>query len=210
MASMRTCVYVDGFNLYYGCLRGTAYKWLNLVELCKALLPQNEILTIKYCTAQVSALPHDPGAPMRQQMYFRALKTLPEVKIILGHFLSHDVRMPLARPQGGRTHEYVTKREEKGSDVNLAVHLVADAFQDKYDVGVLVTNDSDLKEAARVVKSVIGKKVGVLNPHQRRASRALSNEADFVKTIRPSVLPGCQFPDELTDKVGVFRKPADW
>ena len=31
--SMRTVVYVDGFNLYYGALKGTSWKWLDLVAL---------------------------------------------------------------------------------------------------------------------------------------------------------------------------------
>tara|TARA_R110002072_G_scaffold29206_4_gene92759 strand:- start:564 stop:863 length:300 start_codon:yes stop_codon:yes gene_type:complete len=34
---MRTCVYVDGFNLYYGALKRTPYKWLDLAALMAAL-----------------------------------------------------------------------------------------------------------------------------------------------------------------------------
>ena len=34
----RTIVYIDGFNLYYGLLRGTFAKWLDLVAFSKALL----------------------------------------------------------------------------------------------------------------------------------------------------------------------------
>jgi 6-hydroxy-3-succinoylpyridine 3-monooxygenase len=30
---LRTRVYVDGYNLYYGCLKGTPYKWLDLLKL---------------------------------------------------------------------------------------------------------------------------------------------------------------------------------
>ncbi len=45
---MRTHVYVDGFNLYYGCLKGTSYKWLDLEALCRHLLPQNQVQRIRY------------------------------------------------------------------------------------------------------------------------------------------------------------------
>ena len=82
---MKTIVYVDGFNLYYGSLRGTPCKWLNLQRLGELLLPQNGIIAIKYFTAKVSARPHDPDQPIRQQTYLRALHTLPNVEIMFGH-----------------------------------------------------------------------------------------------------------------------------
>lgn len=48
---MKTIVYVDGFNLYYGCLKGTAHKWLDLAQLCRHVLPRNEVTRIKYFRA---------------------------------------------------------------------------------------------------------------------------------------------------------------
>jgi hypothetical protein len=57
-------VYVDGFNLYYGALKGTPYKWLDIRKLCELLLPNNHINQIKYFTAMVSARPHDPDQPV--------------------------------------------------------------------------------------------------------------------------------------------------
>lgn len=73
---MRTHVYVDGYNLYFGSLKGTPHKWLNQRALCSALMPQNDIRAIRYFTAQVSGTPHDPDQPNRQQTYFRALQPL--------------------------------------------------------------------------------------------------------------------------------------
>ena len=88
---MRTHVYVDGYNLYYGCLKRTPHKWLNIHTLCSTLMPRNDIRAIRYFTAQVSGTPHDPDQPTRQQTYFRALRTVPQVSIHLGHFLTHEV-----------------------------------------------------------------------------------------------------------------------
>jgi hypothetical protein len=68
-----TNVYVDGFNLYYGSLRGTSYKWLDLGSLCNKLLPDNQIHRIRYFTARVKAWPDNPGAPDRQQAYLAGL-----------------------------------------------------------------------------------------------------------------------------------------
>ena len=93
---MATNVYIDGFNLYYGALKGTPYRWVNLVALCRLTLPRDRINRIRYFTARLTSLPHNPGQPARQQIYLRALATLPEVEVYFGQFLSHVVKMPLA------------------------------------------------------------------------------------------------------------------
>jgi len=87
-------VYVDGFNLYYGAVKGTPYKWLDISRMVQLLLPRNQVLKIKYFTAKVHSRPQDPAQPLRQQIYLRALRTIPNLEIILGHFLSHEVLMP--------------------------------------------------------------------------------------------------------------------
>src|SRR6266540_1106730 len=106
---MATNVYVDAFNLYYGCLKGTPYRWLDLGTLSTRLLPKDPINRIRYFTATVSARPDNPDAPQRQQVYLRALETVPGLSIHYGHYLSHLTRMPLARPHrgGARTVEVV-------------------------------------------------------------------------------------------------------
>ena len=124
---MKTIVYVDGFNLYYGALKGTPYRWLNLQMLCQLLLPQHQVVAIKYFTAKVSARPHDPGQPTRQQTYLRALQTIPHLQIIYGHFLAHEISMPQASNPNRQVK--VIKTEEKGSDVNIATHLVNDGHK---------------------------------------------------------------------------------
>ena len=209
-ASMKTYVYVDAFNLYFGCVKNTPYKWLDLSKLCAILLPQHQIERIKYFTAYVKALPNNPDAPRRQQTYIRALQTLSHLEIVYGHFLSHNVRMPLAHPIVGqpRTVE-VLKTEEKGSDVNLAVQLLHDAYQNRYESAVVISGDSDLLSAVQIVKNELGKPVGVLNP-QKRPSRMLQQHATFYKHIRPGVLAGSQFPRVLKDQHGTFNKPSEW
>ena len=78
---MRTRVYVDGFNLYYGALKGTPFKWLDPVRLSALLLPREHAIDrLRYFTARVSGK-LDPRAPARQQNYLKALSTLPEIDI---------------------------------------------------------------------------------------------------------------------------------
>jgi hypothetical protein len=207
---LRTNVYVDGFNLYYGALRKTPFRWVNLNTLFQLLLPNNTIQDIKYFTALVAARPNDLTQPQRQQLYLRALATLPNVSVQLGHFLVHEVMMALVVPPGQpQQFVKVIKTEEKGSDVNLATQLLHDAHMNRFDVAVVVSNDSDLLGPIKIVRNELNKKVGVLNP-QKHPSRAILPHIDFIKQIRAGALQASLFPDQLSDRHGMFTKPQGW
>ena len=119
---MRTIVYVDGFNLYYGSLKGTPFKWLDLAEYFRKTLPKEKRPGhLSGRAAKVSPLPNDPDAPKRQDVYLRALRAHSgaAMEIIEGHFLIKNKRAPL-KADPSRIVEII-QAEEKGSDVNLAV-----------------------------------------------------------------------------------------
>jgi hypothetical protein len=196
---MRTYVYIDGSNLYYGSLRGTTFKWLNPQELYSRLLPQHRINHIKYFTAHVSARPGDPDQPTTQRADLRALRTLPHLDIILGHFLSSNVHMSSTYPpfHGPKTAQ-VIKTEEKGSDVNIAAHLLSDGFQGLYETAVLITNDSDLREPVGMVREQLQLPVDIISPY-KKPSRVLAQHATFITTIRTGVLTNSQVRKPLTD-----------
>lgn len=208
---MKTLVYVDAFNLYYGAVKDTQYKWLDISALCRAMLrPENAIVGIKYFTAKVQPRPSDPDQPTRQQVYFRALRTIPNLQIVYGHYLSHVVWMPLANPVSGqKPFAQVVKTEEKGSDVNLASHMLVDAADNAFDCAVIISGDSDLKTPVQMVQSRFHKTVGVLNP-QKIKCRALETTARFYKHVREPALAASQFPAVLTDGLGTFHKPPSW
>lgn len=205
---MKINVYIDGFNLYYGSLKNTPYKWLNLLTMSQLLFPRDEINKVKYFTARVSARPHDPDQPNRQQTFFRALLTEPNIEIIEGRFLTKPTSMPLANSKPQKFVQ-VIKTEEKGSDVNLAVHLLHDGYNKDYEMAVMVTNDSDLLEPMRIVQQELRMPVGVVNP-QPHPSFHLKQQATFMKTLRKGVLGASQFPGVLTDANGTFHKPPTW
>ncbi|MCA1622487.1 MAG: NYN domain-containing protein [Acidobacteria bacterium] len=205
---MKINVYVDGFNLYYGAIKRTPYRWLDLLTMCRLLFPNDQINKIKYFTARVSARPSDPDQPIRQATYWRALQTIPNLSIIEGSFLVKPVMMPIANTNPQR-YERVIKTEEKGSDVNLAVHLLNDAYKKDYELAVIVTNDSDLLEPMRIVKQELNLPVGLVNPH-KNPSFDLRKHATFIKQLRKGVLQNSQFPITLTDQNGTFHKPATW
>ena len=209
-ATMRTFVYMDGFNLYYGALKGTPWKWLDLPALLATVLqPHHDIPTVKYFTAPVSGAPADRSKPQRQDVYLRALRRYRrEVEVYFGHCLSHKVRTPLAQPAGSERTAEVIRTQEKGSGVNLAVHLLNDGWLDAYDCAVVVSNDSDIAEAVRLVRRHHGKLIGLVTPGTGRPSRQLMVHADFARHIRPNALRGSQLPDPIPG--ANIRKPARW
>lgn len=209
---MRTNVYIDGFNFYYGCVKDkdTPYKWLDFSRLLAKLLPPNEILVTKYFTARVEGRDGDPDQPTRQETYLRALRTLSNFQIIFGQFLTNEVSLPRADGSGFAR---VLRTEEKGSDVNLATHLVHDAHTAGIECVVVVSNDSDLAEPIRLVGEDLGLVVGVISPTfrpGRHASRQLMAHAHFVKRVREGVLRDSQFPDPVAGPTGPIFKPASW
>jgi uncharacterized LabA/DUF88 family protein len=213
----RTAVYVDAFNLYFGCLKGTPYKWLNLLEFARLTypLPRNEICLVRYFTARVKARPNDPMQPIRQNTYLRALETIPNLSIHEGHYLeTHPVMRLLNPPTHGSPFVQVIKTEEKGSDVNLAAHMLVDGFRDRYDVAVVLSNDSDLVEPIRLVRNELQKRVLVLFPCSlpgRKSSIELKRAASRADQVQPALLQQSQFPDQVIDSQGrTITKPTGW
>lgn len=225
---MRTNVYIDGFNLFYGCLKGSPYKWLNLEALFDTLLPRNQIQRIRYFTARVESRPPDPDQPTRQATYLRALATLPRVEVHFGSFLTSVIKAPLVqsnpdgsamwannkpmvqrRPNGGVVMDWVYKSEEKGSDVNLAAHLLRDAFKGDCESAVIVSNDSDLLTPISMAKTDCGLKIGLILPRQH-GSVELRRLSDFQKDIRKHQLLSAQFPPVFNDGAGTILRPAGW
>lgn len=226
---MDTHVYIDGFNLFYGLLKGGPYKWLELEKFCDQLLPKNTVRKICYFTAKVDARPHDPDQPTRQLAYLQALTTLPRVEVHLGSFMSSVVSQAAvdADPITGRwlrqgskpritldeagnpTKVWVLKSEEKGSDVNLAAHLLRDAYNKRCACAVIVSNDSDLLTPIRMAKADCGLIIGLVPP-RAKGSIALKTLADFKIDVRTHILAQSQFPGEVTTATGMVHKPVDW
>src|SRR5437870_4182308 len=117
----RTIIYIDGFNFYYGALKNTKFKWLDLQTL---------------------------------------------------------------------------------------FHKLLDACHNRYDCAVLVSNDSDIAEALKFVKTEHKKKIGLIIPGHRYKSKVLMKYKDFIKEIRHSVLADSQLPNPIPG-TNIY-KPASW
>ena len=233
---MRTIVYVDGFNLYYA-IRYTQHRWLNPLALCQTLLPNDQILELKYFTAPIKSQPDDPNAKDRQAVYLRALSSLaPTVSVHVGRFLRNKNRMPLTwRPKNrferwalsralkdpkksdksrwDLSHDQGLANEEKGSDVNLASHLLIDGFNGGHDLAVVVVERGDLEFPVDYVRTNLRIPVAILDAHPHRNKKLAPDvmpPGSFDKRIRGGPLGASQFPLQMADAKGSFSRPAGW
>lgn len=219
---MRTSIYIDGFNFYYGAVAGTPYRWINVVELCRRLLPGNEVTKVRYFTALVKDTRSDRTKSVRQQTFIRALETLPEIEVTYGSFLANVRRIPLARaqttpasPDSSRCNLVALRApsscaQRRGDPMSTATMLVADAFQGAFEAAAVLSTDSDLALPIELVRRELGLPVGVLFP-KRRYSVELDKVAAFKRTFDDRLLRQCQLPEKIRDEQGrTITKPAGW
>lgn len=209
-------IYVDGLNLYRQKLEfHPDSKWLDLLRLSELLLPTHDIVRVRYFAAKVKPGVNDPNMPVRQMIYWRALRTLgPRLSIHEGQMRA-DRRNMLAvprqfHPDGSPVLHKVLKIEEKGSDVSLASHMVLDAATRPSDVHVLVSSDSDFVPPLSILKNELGVATGIFSPIESPSASLLATGPLIVKTIRKSNLVASQFSPRLTDAIGEFVRPAAW
>ena len=196
--------YIDGFNLYYG-LRASGWKrfyWLNLQELSRNLLASGQTLVeTKYFTAKVKS---PPDKRRRQTTYLEALGTLTGLHIYYGHYLTGETIC------WNCSHKFAT-HHEKMTDVNIATELLTDAFQNRFDVAILVSADSDLVGPIRRVKSLFPSKRVVVAFPPKRHSAALKRYADGNLHISRSILAKSVFPNKVAKPDGfVLKRPRQW
>lgn len=232
-SSLRTAVYIDGYNLYYGRLRGTPFKWLDVVQLFDSLLvhrDQNERLErVHFFTAPALAnfASHGQSSGEAQSAYHRALQTLhgDRIELIYGkHTFDKDgALLPVyvaGQPYDRNSRVRVWKLEEKQTDVNLAIRMYRDVCKSRYDRVIVVSNDSDVEPALRAIRDdfphiMIGV-VATIRPPQagntaRRPSGSLSNIADWtLSSISDEQLHNAQLPKVVPTRKKAIRKPTHW
>ena len=222
------------------CGRGTpGWRWLDIRKLAHLTCSRNtlwekpEVKRVVYCTAPIKG---SPSARKDQATYIRALESSHSVDIVeYGNFVERVNRGPLAtigskgQPQlvhpsqlrlygdtpgmkvmSDRVMVSYLKREEKGSDVNVASHLLVDVYEGRIDAALVVSNDSDLEFAVKMARTKIP--VGVVNPTKARLVGKLAARSDFGagKHFSKQLTSAHFTQNQLPDPAGSFRKPVDW
>ncbi len=204
MGLKRVIGYVDGFNLYYGlrAARMLAYRWLNIRFLCEAILPPTHRLElVRYFTTMVKG---DPDKSSRQAVFIDALRTLSGIQFDFGHFLSKPVKCRSCGCQWA-------KQEEKKTDVNIAVRLLEDAIDDKFDKALIISGDSDLVPAIEAIHNRYSDKQIVLASPPKRVSRELRKVADERFVISISNIRSSLFPNPVVNDEGIeLWAPEGW
>ncbi|MCX6440551.1 MAG: NYN domain-containing protein [Actinobacteria bacterium] len=207
-------IYVDGFNLYRRALINTPYKWLDLPKFLDSLLQEYEIKQIKYFTARITPKPHDKSAHIKQNTYIRALETDSRIQIHYGKFQNQDKMMPVAPWEYDEFGQPIKRRvrvqQEKGSDVNLATNLVFDVLKERADTYLIVTNDSDQVGPLKKLSAETNALLGLVLTSPEPANELLSIGLPIVRKIREGLLESSQFPIEIKDAIGKFKKPESW
>ena len=203
----RVVGYIDGFNLFFG-LRDSGlrrYYWLNPELLIQNLMkPWQTLAGVRYFSARISPSPGDPDKHLRQQTYLEAVETLAGVEAIYGHYLSKPKQCRTCGAQWQQA-------EEKMTDVNIAVRLLADAMDDAFDTAMIVSADSDLVPPVEAVRARFpAKRIIIASPPARQSAK-LAAAANVCFTIGRKRLQDSQLPDNITKPDGfVLTRPASW
>ena len=204
MSDQHVFAYIDGFNFYHGMLDARLHnsRWLDLRALCTALLrSRQQLYLVRYFTSRVR---YDPLGAKNQAVFIDALLARGGVEIEFGHFLATSVEC--------RKCGFVrTKREEKKTDVNMAVRLLEDAFDDRFDLAIVVSADSDLVPPIEAVRRRFpSKRVVVAFPPQRRSAQ-LRRAADAAYHLSGPTIGSSRLPDPVMTPSGVeLRAPRGW
>ncbi len=197
-----------------------------------------EIHIVTYCTARIRATQSTQASQHEQDVYLRALAHSGSVtEFSYGNYVSRLATAPLAttdrrgKPQlvqpqwpvmikNPTTNEdqrdaifiaSIARREEKGSDVNVASHLLIDVLTQRVDAAVVISNDSDLEFPIRFVREVVP--LGLINPTMNRLAGKLmhssetSQHAHWHYQLNKADLLNHQLAEHVSSTI---RKPAPW
>lgn len=225
---MKTIVYIDGYNLFYGCLKHSTDKWLDLYALfsnriVRAQHPSSEPITLKFFTADIKAKVASNGqdAQLAQQAYHRALEQLypDQICIIKGYYALDKARLlAYQKPPDKTARVDVWKLEEKQTDVNIALEAYRDAAKMHAEQLVFVSNDTDLAPALAAINKDFGErvKVGVIIPVReqsggRPANQQLSQFANWTRRhITNEELHSSHLPNKIPTNKKPILKPKYW
>ena len=206
MVQEKVICFIDGFNLYHAIdnLKYPHLKWVNLRSLAKVFIrPKSQVLLdVYYFSAYADWL---PASKKRHIQYVKALETS-GVTIVMGKFKAKDRRCPKCSVKW-------VGHEEKESDANIALHILNLANKDAYDHAFLISNDSDLAPAIRMVLSNFPNKkiTSIVPPHYLHSNELIQACSEKAK-IRIEHLERCLLPPTIFDPKGhlITTRPLEY
>ena len=199
----KVTAFIDGLNLYHSLdlnQQTKQYRWLDLKKLCQCFIKQSETLTdVYYFTALAK---WNEGKITRHKQYIKALETT-DVQVIYGHFKRVTKKCRECYK------EYRTF-EEKETDVNIGLHLLRTAFQNKFDKFLLLTGDTDLIPVIKMIRKYFpNKESHIISPIDSYA-RSFKAISDRHSKIKKKHLHKSEFPPTIHLEHGSIIKPKTW
>lgn len=205
MNVQRVVCLIDGLNLYHAisALDRPELKWVDLTNLSKVFLKSHSEKLVKVFYFSAYAEHVSESSQKCQKAHIRALE-LTGVTPILGHFKEKFRKCPSC------SHRWIG-HEEKETDVNIALFLLNLAYQNAFDRALLISNDSDLAPAIRMVrKHFPQKRITTVSPPHYFHSRELIQASSDKTKVRIEHLERCLLPLIVTDAsrlISVHRPP---
>ncbi|AZG84954.1 NYN domain-containing protein [Pseudomonas syringae pv. pisi] len=229
---MRTACFVDGYNLFYGLLAGTKYKWLDLPSLLSHILrvehPENSLASVSFFTSGVKPSLASRGILSKeaQDSYLRALIAR-GVSVTYGRHQLESGKAPRFvdknTPASRLDQVDIWKLEEKETDVHIAISMYRLAarqaglmLEDRFQQLVLVSADTDMTPALRALREDFPNlRIGVILPHREGIRRtipgSLKDHSHWMRHIvTAEELATHQFPDRVPTKKKPAIKPDYW
>lgn len=235
---LRTRVYIDGYNFYYGCLRRTPYKWLDLLPLFEQYILPSALVTdsadqtrqscllpspsIKFFTAKIiESVARAVDSVSSQARYHTALRKLHNgrIELIEGYYAVNKMKVKIVdaeepdRPPRECQEIQAWKVEEKQSDVSLALQAYHDSITGQIDHAVIVTNDTDIAPALEMIRAHTDVIIGLVVPtrdHTRQPNTDLVKHAHWCRThITDLELASSQLPRVVPGRQPTV-KPESW
>lgn len=225
--NLRTRVYIDGYNLFYGCLKHSDDKWIDIYHLFATHIihqqnPESIVDKVYFFTADIKSKISTQGllAQKAQQSYHRALlKMHPErIEIIKGYYaLEKGNLLKYKTPPDKNDRVEVWRLEEKQTDVNITLTAYRDALKSEAEQIVFVSNDTDLEPALKALREDMGDTIiiGIVIPiranSRRPPNQKLSKYADWTRSyITDEELANSQLPDKIPTSKKPILKPEYW
>ena len=165
------------------------------------LKPGQALVSTKYFTARIAG---PPDKEQRQSTFIEALRTLANFEIFYGKYQLN----PRQCSQCGFEDEVPN---EKMTDVNIAVEILKDAYQDEFDAALLISADSDLVPPVKAVGELFPAKRVVVACPPGRYSASLANSASSSFVIGRGKIAKSVFPEEVQKADGyILRRPESW
>jgi len=172
----RVVVYIDGANFYGGIFsinpKYTDTKF-DFERYINKIVGNRQLMFVKYYNASLKQQ-INPEIFKKQQRLFSRLRKIKNCEVILSK------RKPRLDTEGKEYHTI------KGDDINLALDMLEDAYENKYDTAILISSDGDFVSLVRKVKHK-GKKIE-LHYFANCISNELLNEATYSKMIDKKIL----------------------